>query len=201
MGALKTVCLNREKPRSSAPPPSGTGPPVSMGSISTITFTRTAADYDLAGYTNNIRAEDTLYDIGDPARLRNLDKIYYVDWYAVSIFPSGSAPNPGLPRRPFPLKLPMIPPWPKTLSFRFNGPPTWTSAGFRFALTARRFPPADRSSWIAKPTTRAGMPTQITSLRKGVNILEVTAQPVENRSGQVSLETGSNGDTIYSLTE
>ncbi len=134
-------------------------------------------DYNLPGYTNNVRAQDTLHDIGDPACLRNLDKIYCVDWYCSLDLPIRLSTESGPSRAsvsfeiaddPAPAKIVFLQiQWAVDVdisrtSLRLNGEPV--SAGRPFVMDREN----DNQGWYAH---------EITSLRKGVNTLEVTAQP------------------------
>ncbi len=130
------------------------------------------------GYTSH-RPEETLYDIGDPARLRNLDKIYCVDWYCSLDLPirlcTESRPSEAtvsfeIAEDPTPAQNVVLQiQWAADVdinrtSLRLNG--ETVPAGRPFVMDRE----ADNQGWFAH---------EITSLRKGVNTLEVTAQPSE----------------------
>jgi hypothetical protein len=134
-------------------------------------------DYDLPGYTNNVAAKDTLYDLGDPARLRNLDKIFCVDWYCSPDLPIRFSTESGPSEGSISFEIADDPTSARTVtlqtqwaadvdvsrvSLRLNG--ETVPAGQSFVMDLE----TDNQGWYAY---------KVSSLRNGINTLEIMVQP------------------------
>ena len=143
----------------------------------------------IPGWPLPMKPEDTLYDIGDPARLRRLDKTYCVDMYGGVVelpvrLSTESGPSTAVitfeiaedPAEASDVTLQMH--WAADVdilrvSLRLNGAPV---PGGRPFVQERE---SDDRGWYAH---------EVTSLRKGVNTLEVTAQPSDSGADKLLLK-------------
>ncbi len=133
--------------------------------------------------------QDTLYDIGDPARLRRLDKTYCVDTYAgLAGLPARLSTESGPSRTRLTFEIAEDPAeashvilqvqWAadtdiRRVSLCLNGAPI--ASGRSFVQENE----SDDQNWYAH---------EATSLRKGVNTLEVTAQPSDAGADKLLLK-------------
>jgi len=143
----------------------------------------------IPGWPAPMKPEDTLYDIGDPTRLRRLDKTYCVDMYGGVVelpvrLSTESGPSIAVitfeiaedPAEASDVTLQMH--WAADVdvsraSLRLNGAPV--ASGRPFVQERER----DDQGWYAH---------EATSLRKGVNTLEVTAQPSDSGGDKLLLK-------------
>jgi len=143
----------------------------------------------MPGWPLPVKPEDTLYDIGDPARLRRLDKTYCVDMYGGGVelpvrLSTESGPSTAMitfeiaedPAEASHVTLQMH--WATDVDMRrvslcLNGAPVPGSRPFVQENES------DDQGWYAH---------EATSLRKGVNTLEVTAQPSDTGADKLLLK-------------
>ena len=145
--------------------------------------------FRMPGWPLPMKPEDTLHDIGDPARLRRLDKTYCVDMYGGVVdlpvrLSTESGPSTAAiafeiaedPTDASDVTLQMH--WDtdvdvSRVSLRLNGAPV--SSGQPFVQERE----SDDRGWYAH---------EATSLRKGVNRLDVTAQPSDGGADKLLLK-------------
>ena len=150
-------------------------------------FDEDRRDYNLSGYTNIVHFKETLYDIGDPARLKNLDKVYGVDWYCSPDLPVRFSTESGPSKASVSFDIADDPTPAKSVILQVQWAADVDVSRISLRLNGEAVPPGqsfvmdretDNQGWYAHP---------VSSLRQGKNVLEMTAQPSATGSDKLLL--------------